>query len=240
MRMLTEQPIAADEAAQVTPSIVGVFLRRCGKCPGAHKLVSGGEVRPARCAALRPRHEFPATLGQKAVIRAGHQRSAVLERDSVRRLDDAPVREHLCLYVPSVAALADRTVDRVAAPNLRERPHCAVRQQDGCVPRQAVDAAVLAAAIRIDRLLERNVRRVVARDDRARRFWTDLRRDRVRQLIAIPTIVHGLDVTAEEPRLRVPESASPLINRHEAYCTYIGGICLAPLRPGYARSAVGG
>ena len=35
-------------------------------------------------------------------------------------------------------------------------------------PRVAVDAAVLAAVVRIDRLRERDVRRVVARDDRAR------------------------------------------------------------------------
>jgi hypothetical protein len=42
-------------------------------------------------------------------------------------------------------------------------------------PRIAVDAAVLAALVRVDRLRERNVRRLVARDDRARILNRDRR-----------------------------------------------------------------
>ncbi len=52
-------------------------------------------------------------------------------------------------------------------------------------PRVAVDAAVLAALVRIDRLRERDVRRIVAADDRARRLDPHDRLQRRRLVVAV-------------------------------------------------------
>ncbi len=58
--------------------------------------------------------------------------------------------------------------------------------------RVAVDAAVLAAAIGIHRLVERNVGRIVARDDRARAFLDHRRLElRLRLLLGRPAVVEG-------------------------------------------------
>src|SRR5258708_31982293 len=56
----------------------------------------------------------------------------------------------------------------------------------------AVDAAVLAAAIGIDRLLEGDVRRIVAADDRAGRFRAHLGGDGIGYFCLVPAVVARL------------------------------------------------
>src|SRR5258708_24954026 len=56
----------------------------------------------------------------------------------------------------------------------------------------AVDAAVLAAAIGIDRLLEGDVRRIVAADDRAGRFRAHLGGDGIGYFCVVPAVVDRL------------------------------------------------
>ena len=84
------------------------------------------------------------------------------------------------VFVPSAIGVA-------AVAGLRAAPCAAARRRSGFAkslrlevearrqvevrvrrPREAVDAAVLAALVGIDRLVERDVRRIVVRDDRAR------------------------------------------------------------------------
>src|SRR5208282_6109976 len=56
-------------------------------------------------------------------------------------------------------------------------------------PCVAVNAAVLAAAIGIDRLRERNVRRIVARDNAFRVFDGDVRLERLLAAFVMPAVV---------------------------------------------------
>ncbi len=56
-------------------------------------------------------------------------------------------------------------------------------------PREAVDTAVLAAAIRVDRAIETDVRRVVAGDDLARGIGRDRGLERRQVLETLPAIV---------------------------------------------------
>src|SRR3984957_15162084 len=58
-------------------------------------------------------------------------------------------------------------------------------------PRETVDTAVLAAAIRIDRAVEGNVRRIVAGDDLARRIRRHRGLERRQFLKALPAVVEG-------------------------------------------------
>src|SRR5262245_3240685 len=68
--------------------------------------------------------------------------------------------------------------------------------------REAVDAAVLAALVRVDRAVERDVGRVVGRDDAARRLLGHDRLEPARRLVErAPAVVEGRDREAlEAPR----------------------------------------
>ncbi len=69
----------------------------------------------------------------------------------------------------------------------RRQAHIGVRR-----PRETIGAAVLAAAIGVDRAVEGDVRRLVAGDDPARRFLLHLGLQRRQQLERIPAVVDGL------------------------------------------------
>ena len=64
-------------------------------------------------------------------------------------------------------------------------------------PRKAIDAAMLAAAIRVDGAVERNVRRIVARDDLARGIDSHARFERRQLIEALPSVIEG------DPRKRL-------------------------------------
>ena len=116
--------------------------------------------------------------------RLGHDRERVLVLG--QHLDDLPRDLPLALdrlvrvgvgaerdRVAHVAALRELRAQQLRRVGLREELRLEVearRQVEVRVrrPRVAVDAAVLAALVRIDRLRERDVGRIVARDDRAR------------------------------------------------------------------------
>src|SRR5450755_3445410 len=67
-------------------------------------------------------------------------------------------------------------------------------------PRVAIDAAVFAAAVGIDRLREWYVRRIVVRDDAARDFRLYLRRRRADLLLAPPAVL----LRQNMPRFEAP------------------------------------
>src|SRR5579863_2859080 len=77
-------------------------------------------------------------------------------------------------------------------------------------PRVAVDAAMLAAAIGVDGILEGNIRRIVARDDMSRPIGLDGRGDALGLLLRVPAIVHVLEIAPLEAAGGVRERASSL------------------------------
>ena len=70
-------------------------------------------------------------------------------------------------------------------------------------PREAVDAAVLAAAIRVDRAVEADVGRGVARDDAARPLGRHLCPSLRRRGLVRPAVVEGLVMDRFETTIRV-------------------------------------
>jgi len=84
-------------------------------------------------------------------------------------------------------------------------------------PREAVDAAVLAAAIGIDRAVEADVGRVVAGDDLARGVDRNRGLERRQFLDASPAVVEGNPrhrlVAAGRVRLRAPPAAALELDR---------------------------
>src|SRR5215469_16142579 len=93
---------------------------------------------------------------------------------------------------------------------------------------RAVGASMTASSIRIDRLLERNIRRVVGRDDRARALRLQCGRDAVGRLLHVPPVVDRFELRQVEATRRIGEG-SPALQylfsgdgaAHEAYCTPI-------------------
>lgn len=88
--------------------------------------------------------------------------------------------------------------------------------------RVAINAAVLAAAVRVDGLLVRNVRRAVAADDAARLLDRDGGGERRGRFIILrPAVVKSFAVKLFETPLEIERSATPLGKRHTMY----QGIC---------------
>ena len=75
---------------------------------------------------------------------------------------------------------------------------------------EAVDAAVLAAAVGIDRAVEGNVRARVAGDDRPRPFDRDLGAGDRRRLVEVPAVVDRHPIEALEPPGHVEPGAARL------------------------------
>src|SRR5262249_14331424 len=84
-------------------------------------------------------------------------------------------------------------------------------------PREAVDAAVLAAAIRVDRAVEADIGRLVAGDDFAARVDADAGRKRRQVFKTLPAVVEGNArkrlVSARRIRLRA--AATPTLAVHQ-------------------------
>src|SRR6476619_269278 len=79
-------------------------------------------------------------------------------------------------------------------------------------PGVAVDTAVLAAAIRVNRSVEPDIRRVVAGDDRARRIYGELGLQPRRLVVPglIPPVVEGDPFLALEAACLVARGAASL------------------------------
>jgi hypothetical protein len=82
--------------------------------------------------------------------------------------------------------------------------------------RVAIDAAVLAAAIGIDRLVEGDVRAVVDGDDRLRQLWRDDRLKRTHFLCG-PAVIEGFSGKALVAAARIAARA-PAIQRVFGHC----------------------
>src|SRR5580692_11224041 len=111
--------------------------------------------------------ELPAALGKEAMVGAGDEAGAVLENYAVARLDHTPMCQHLRPDVAAIVALAHGSVDRIPRPNLHQWTRGPIPHENRRLASQAVNAAVLTSPVRVDRLLERNIRRVVVGNDRA-------------------------------------------------------------------------
>src|SRR6185437_2906305 len=155
------------------------------------------------------------------MVTASDDLRTILELDAVGGLDDAPVRQHACAHVPAIPALPLGPIDGIPWLQLRDRTRRPVGHEDWRIAGHAVGTSMLAAAIRIDRLLEGNIRGIVARDDRACRLGAHLGCDRVGQLVAIPAVVDALGATLEVARRRIAERAATAIAFHGGYCTSV-------------------
>jgi hypothetical protein len=69
---------------------------------------------------------------------------------------------------------------------------------------------VFASPVRIDRLLEADVRGIVGADDALRALRLDARGDAVRRLFASPPVVHGFDARTVEAARWIRERAATL------------------------------
>ncbi len=203
--------VTSDESAEVSAPIVAAILRRlCGQRRSeAHESVVDREIGTST-GPLAVRNELPAAFRQKAMIAAGNQLGSVREPDPIRRLDGAPVRQHSGANVAAIVPALLRAVDLLAGNKVGQRLGAAIHHENLRVPGQAIDATMLAAAIRIDRLIERNVRRVVARDDRARRFRLHDRGERRQFFVeTAPAVVDGFAARRLEAPGRIRHRAAP-------------------------------
>ena len=100
--------------------------------------------------------------------------------------------------------------------------------------RVAIDAAVLAAAVRIDRLVEGDVRALVARDDGAGRLDVHVGAERLQLAEALPAVVErDAPLALEAARVvRARAAAAPQVVSDEAagICRGLGAQRLAGLR----------
>ena len=95
VRVVTDVAVAADHPAEVAAAVVVVVLRagsRTGRCRAACCSSSGAAAASGHCSV--PVTCFQPRSGQEAVVAAGDELRAVLERDPVGGLDRRPVVEH--------------------------------------------------------------------------------------------------------------------------------------------------
>ena len=85
------------------------------------------------------------------------------------------------------------------------QPHVGVAR-----PRVAIDASVFATPVRIDRLVEPDVRGVVGGDDAPRAIRLHARRHTLGRFLLHPSVVHGFDAGTVEPPCRIRKRAAPL------------------------------
>src|SRR5687768_8289785 len=91
-------------------------------------------------------------------------------------------------------------------------------------PGEAVHAPVLAALIGIDRAIEADVRRLVARDDRARALERHRRLQRWRRRIVLrPAVVLDTPIVAAKTVRRVERRAAAAFRAPER-CDRVGGV----------------
>jgi hypothetical protein len=77
---------------------------------------------------------LPSAAGQEAVVTAGHYLRAVGQRDAVRGLDRAPVRQHLRAHEMPVRRPLLAADDLVAHVEVGDGPLPPIRHQDARVP----------------------------------------------------------------------------------------------------------
>src|SRR6185436_20647663 len=94
-----------------------------------------------------------------------------------------------CLLVPPVPTESTCSVDFIANADICQRLRRAIPHQYRSFAVRTVHARMLASPIRIDRLAESDVGRVVAADDRARRLGGDRGFELVRRLfLFVPAV----------------------------------------------------
>src|SRR4029077_13479662 len=200
-----QMSIAANQAAEIPATIIRVLKCPLGESPRSHEFVEPCEMRPACSALLRAGHVLPTPLREKAVIPAGHERGAILQRYSECGLDGAPVREHPGFYESPIVTDAPGAVDLVPDLQLVQRPRAAISHEDSCVSSYTVTTTMTASSIRIDRLLEGNIGRIVVADDRARTLGLERRGDAVGFVFEVPAIVDRLELLQIEAPGRIRE-----------------------------------
>src|SRR5205823_6216004 len=168
VRIVTDMTVTADHAAEVTPSIVRVVVRRQSEPTRAHQLVLERQMRAAKRPPLRPSHMFPATIAQESVIAAGQEFGPVLQRHPVCRLYRRPLVEHIGDDVTAIGAAADGPVDVIARAHVADRLRPTIAHQDRNFTAYAIRTRMTASPVRVDRVLEGDGRpRADLVDDRA-------------------------------------------------------------------------
>ena len=203
--------VAPQQAAQITQTVVIVGAGCRVELPCSHQFVVRCEVRATPVPGHGAGHVFPATFGQEPVIAAGDDLGAVRQPDSVGRFVCAPVCLDGGLYVAPIHTLPPGADNPVPWLQPLYGNMAAVRHKDGCVAVQTVWARMLAAPVGIDRGLERDVRRAVAGDDRARRVRAQLGGRGLGFLLgAAPAVVEHLVIDRLEAAGGIGYRAPPL------------------------------
>ena len=154
-----EVPVTADDAAQISAFVRRRLDRRHCERPGAHQLAVPRQVGTLQWpAGFGPRHVLPPAPREEPVIAADDDLRPVLQGDAVRLPADHPVVQHLGDPIAAVGALAHRSVDAIARPDMPDRASSPVRHQDLGIAPGAVNTSMTATAVRVDRPLERDVR----------------------------------------------------------------------------------
>ncbi len=151
-----QRAVAANEAGEVSPPIIGVFLRRRTKRANTHEFVVRRQERTLIRPMLGSCDELPPTFSEKSMISAGNESRFVLKCDLVSGLARFPLRKYLCLHEMPIGALPHRAVDAVAGSHFSNRFVGTVRHQDSCLRSYAKYALVLATSIRVNGPLERH------------------------------------------------------------------------------------
>src|SRR5262249_49718876 len=124
--------------------------------------------------------------------------------------------------------LPDCAVDLLVDAQRGDAPDRAVEHENARVARHAVETSMLTSAVRVDRLIEPDIGRVVGADDRASPIGLEAGRNAVRLLLHVPAVVHALDGRGFEASRGVGERSAPLEGlpaarflAHAQYCTPI-------------------
>src|SRR4051812_17730233 len=99
------------------------------------------------------------------MVSAGNELSTIFEANAVCGLDDAPVRQDPRFHVATIPTSSRRAVDFIPDTYILQLSRASVGHQNRRFTPSAVDATMLAALIRVERLRETDVRRLIARDD---------------------------------------------------------------------------
>ena len=157
VRVRTQVAVAADHAGKVATPVIGSALRPWCEPTGPHQLVVDREVWTPSPTLLPTRDVLPASIGQEAMIPAGHEHGSVFEEDPVPGLDRRPVGEDLGRDIAAVPAPYDRSADRVSHLHVGDGFRAPVRRQDRGFGTDTVAAGMTATPIRVDRPVEREV-----------------------------------------------------------------------------------
>src|SRR2546426_3113351 len=145
-----QEPVSADQAAQVAAFVVVGPWRHGRKSARAHELDTRCQVRPPQPTLLCAGDELPSSVGKEPVVSTCDDLRSVFERDAVGWLAHSPVSEHEGRNVPAVGPAPHGPVDLITHLNLLEQAYCAIGHEDGRFTPYTEGAGMGASPVRID------------------------------------------------------------------------------------------